>query len=170
MAIVTIIIGLLCLGNLEDKYEKKIKADIENKRKYKLQYGLWLLVLAIISAVLAMFTKKYVLIYSGVMLLYGIYKILGAINTNLGDIFSSIILSGLLVFVLYACLGEHQLFIKIAFVWFGLAVLCSIIEGICNMIKGIDPEIEKIQKEIFRDKIRLIIKPIKMVYKIGKKL
>lgn len=170
MAIVTIIIGLLCIGNLEDKYEKKIKTDIENKRKYKFQYGLWLLVLAIISAMLAIITKKYVLIYSVIVLLYGIYKILGAINTNVGDIFSSIIMSGLILFILNACFGEHQLFIKIASIWFGVAVLCSIIEGISNMIKGIDPEIEKIQKEIFKDKIRVIIKPIKMVYKIGKKL
>ncbi len=131
--IVLLSIFLICNAAIENKPDKK--------RLYKVMMGLAYMVTAWLSCLIAGYWGESIVIYIIFSFICSVGSFLSAINTNLREIYMTLLLSSIFIFLEYCLYENHKIISIILFISTISMIIDNIKESVVYMKSGIDPDI-----------------------------
>lgn len=157
-----ILIMVIILSMVNGYWDEKTLARPHKKKLYKFLMGVTYLVTVAASSLLIQFvgTVIYVYIFGGV--LFGVGSILSAINTNLRNIFASVVMYAFFMGIVFMFFGENKIVCIVAGIYFLISIIYIVCEGISNMYHRIDPDVVA-ERKAFERKVKNGLRLVKML-------
>jgi uncharacterized membrane protein len=139
---IKIIIGLLILSCISSFWDEKIQKQEWKKRKYKLLMALTYFLSAVISVCLAGSIDDTIYLYTVAALVTTIGSILSAINPNLRDMYTYLLMIGAIIAVVTYYFGaSHKIIVAVVDLLMLGGLWESWKESISYMRQGLDPDV-----------------------------
>jgi hypothetical protein len=168
-----ILIEILVLSIISSFWDDKIEKQKWKKRKYKVLAGITYFLSAGISVFLAESINNAIYWYTLVAVLIAIGCFLSAINPNLRNIYTSLLVLGGIALLVTRYISVHPIIVIIADIFLLCMIILSWHDSINYIRLGIDPDVIEEEKEkekedakkIKRFKRKLVFNAFKIVSK-----
>lgn len=142
-----IIIILLILSCISVYWDEKIKKSKNKRRTYKLMMGLTYFVTAIISVFAAKYFDEIIYLYTILGLIFSVGSALSAINPNLRNMYTCLLIYGLIALIISFYFDSHKIIFTIIDISLACGFVVSVIDGIQNMRNGLDPDLLEAERQ-----------------------
>ena len=164
---IRVIMYLLLLSAIDDSWEKKIKKQRSKKRKYRFLKGLIFLGIAAFASLFVNYIGLETFLYTVIGILVGVGAVLSSINPNLREMYSIILVLGMIIGIISLYFERHKIIFTLVDIWLAASIIFTIKEGIHNMRCGIDPDVIA-EQEAKEKKFKKGLKLAKVVFKMWK--
>lgn len=160
-----IIVFLIILSAIDDYWEEKAKKQRYKKRKCRFFKSATYFFITAIMLLVSNYLGEEVYSYIALGILIGIGTFLSAINPNLREMYTAILVFGTIIGIVSFYYEKHRIIFSLVDIWMLLSIIVAMKESIHNMRYGIDPDVieeQKAAKKRFKKRLRLFKTAFKM--------